>query len=183
MSAGAEPAAGGDGGEARHAWIETLVHPPRLSGNAFGGPEVDVAEALLRFPGLSLALRATDGSVMASAGPYENWAACEVAVDVPGFSGRFQWNVMPPEVLRFAADLEALHRKLPQGGEVTFRPCEPNVVLAFRLLSTGRVAGSYELRSEFVGGARLTGDFEADQSYLPDIVQSLRRFAREIVAA
>ncbi len=32
----AEPAAGCDGGELRRAWIETLVHPPRLSGNAFG---------------------------------------------------------------------------------------------------------------------------------------------------
>src|SRR5215831_12673197 len=83
---------------------------------------VDVSEALLRFPGFSLLLRATDGSVMASAGPYENWAACEVAVDVPGFSGRFQRQVMPPEVLRFASDLEALHDRLSKGGEVTFRP-------------------------------------------------------------
>src|SRR5262249_41116961 len=144
---------------------------------------VDVSEALLRFPGFSLLLRATDGSVMASAGPYENWAACEVAVDVPGFSGRFQRQVMPPEVLRFASDLEALHDRLSKGGEVTFRPCEPNVVLAFRLLATGHVAGSYEFRSEFVGGARLTGNFEADQSYLPDVVQSLRRFAHALVAA
>ncbi len=90
---------------------------------------------------------------------------------------------MPEELLRLARDLAALHTNFPKTGTVTFSPTEPNVELTFGIRPTGVVVGTYQLRAELSDGPKLTGEFVADQSYLPDIASSLQRFVRAVTGA
>lgn len=141
-----------------------------------------MVETALHLGELTLNLSAVKHQTEDVGKPYLDWLWCVVQVEVPGFSGRFQWHVMPTELAQFAADLEALHSRFPEQGTVTLRPAERNVELTFTTEHTGQIQGTYALRLDAHSGG-LTGWFRIDQSYLPDVASRLRKFVKDATDA
>jgi hypothetical protein len=111
--------------------------------------------------------------------PYHDWLGCEVLVSVPSFSGRFKWEVTPGDLLDLANDLDDAYKGFPKPCRILFEPAEPNVVLHFDLESSKHMQGHYILRGDLALGPILEGDFIIDQSYLPGLSNSNRKFVNE----
>ena len=138
-----------------------------------------MTETELHLGKLTLGLAVIQRQVEAPGEPYRDWLMCDVRVQAPGFSGRFQWNVMPGELVELARNLEALHSRFPEPATVTLRPTEPNVELAFTTEETGHINGTYAMRPNLAERDGLTGSFVIGQSYLPCLVNALRAFVRD----
>jgi len=90
---------------------------------------------------------------------------------------------MPGELLRFAEDLNSLHKGFPEVTTVNFEPAEPKILLRYTIARTGLIEGTYAVSSDLVRRAVLTGSFSMDQSYLPGLVSALRKFVRQATDA
>ena len=142
-----------------------------------------MAEAILKLGDCAITLRAPDGVVAPAAEPYEDWFTCEVSAEVPGFGARLTWEVTALELRDLANNIETLHAQFPKTSDLTFEGIEPNVALSFKVGPTGQISGSYTLSNiDAPGRARLTGEFHADQSYLPDLARVLQRFLKDVTA-
>ena len=143
-----------------------------------------MAEAILKLGDCAITLRAPDGVVSPAAELYEDWVTCEVLAEVPGFGSRLTWNVTARELRDLAKDIERLYATFPETSDLTFEGIEPNVALRFRAEPTGEISGSYTLHNiDAPGRARLTGEFQPDQSYLHHLARALQRFGQEVTAA
>jgi hypothetical protein len=143
-----------------------------------------MAEAILKLGDCAITLRAPNGVVSPAAEPYEDWVTCEVSAEVPGFGASLTWDVTVLELRDLATNIETIHAKFPKTSGLTFEGIEPNVALSFKVEPTGQINGSYALRNiDAPGAACLTGEFQADQSYLPDLARTLQRFVKEVTTA
>src|SRR5262249_49443027 len=102
----------------------------------------------------------------------DDWLACHVTVEVPGFSGAFPcWM--------WRSDLESFHRQLVRMVEqvgvtsaaANLTSTDPGIDLHFSMNRAGQIEGRYALQNfDSPGQATLSGSFEMDQSYLPGLV-------------
>jgi hypothetical protein len=100
---------------------------------------------------------------------------CDLIVDVPGFHGDLNFQMM-------RADLAAFRDQLARSDEPASWPCEvalsstdPGVELRFRVARTGKIEGSYRFTGGGVGMATLSGTFESDQTYLRLLLDQVQR--------
>jgi hypothetical protein len=108
----------------------------------------------------------------------EGWMWCNAIVDVPGFRGDFDFQML-------RADLDRFHAQLIHSLDETNWPCEvrlsstePGVDLSFRVERTGRIAGAYQ----FGGDDRpsLSGAFTMDQTYLGPLLAQTNRLLSDL---
>jgi hypothetical protein len=106
----------------------------------------------------------------------EGWLACQVAVEVPGFSGTFPCWV-------WRSDLESFHRQLVQMIDQVGQPAaanltstDPGIDLRFSMNRAGQIEGRYALQNfDSPGQPTLSGLFQMDQSYLPELLGEVER--------
>ena len=123
---------------------------------------------------IELALEAHDIEVAGL--PYLDWFRCQVRVTEGGFTGVAQWNVMPGELSRLAADLFRIYEAYPKRETAEFKPAEPNLRLTLAVGTRGQVEGTYELVGGFVDGPSMRGSFITEQSALPNLAAEIREF-------
>ncbi len=126
----------------------------------------------LRTHGLSLSLDFSPPNA-------EDWLACHVTVQVPGFSGTFPCRV-------WRSDLESFHRQLVRMGEQIGVPSaadltstDPGIDLHFSMNRAGRIEGGYAFQNfDSTGRPTLSGVFAMDQSYLPGLAAQIAELLR-----
>ncbi|MFC1743259.1 hypothetical protein ACFL35_04640 [Candidatus Riflebacteria bacterium] len=99
----------------------------------------------------------------------EGWMRTSIVVMVPNFEGSFQCSIEVNEFEILVQKLRKFNETIGQGSEISWANMEGNVELNFNLDRLGHITGSYM----FAPGADsmntvLSGDFEADQSYIHD---------------
>jgi hypothetical protein len=95
---------------------------------------------------------------------------------VAGFSGQFEAWLELADLRRFAEQLSQLHTYVGRGGTARLCSAEPDIDIDLQMNSRGHITGKYAFESERRDGVptSLTGQFEMDQSYLPDLEKGVR---------
>jgi hypothetical protein len=109
----------------------------------------------------------------------EGWMRCEVIVQVPGFSGKFQCEVLRGEWTCFRDELAkmAKHVGIPSSANLT--TIEPGIELHLNMNRMGQIEGRYVLWNfDTPGQPSLSGVFELDQSYLPGLLNEVDNATR-----
>jgi hypothetical protein len=118
--------------------------------------------------GLSLQINFSEPDV-------ENWVHASIKVSVPNFSGSYSCTIQVDEILALRDMFINIDSQL--GKEVSAQWCnmEDNIYLSLKLDKMGNIEGAYKLSSNVISiGPTLSGEFEADQSYLLKWASQLR---------
>ena len=112
----------------------------------------------------------------------EDWCRVQVTASAGRFTADFDAYLQTADLERFADELEALHRGVVTPALATLASAEPNVYVQLSMQRLGGISGKYELQGEEGAGgtARLSGTFEADQSYLPSLQESVRTLISQL---
>jgi hypothetical protein len=101
----------------------------------------------------------------------EDRMACNVAVEVPGFSGEFRCWVWRPDLQSFHRQLVQMIEQVGVASSAKLTSTDPGIDLRFSLNRAGRIEGRYALQNfDTPGQPTLSGDFQMDQSYLPGLL-------------
>jgi hypothetical protein len=103
----------------------------------------------------------------------DDWLACAVVVDVPGFHGQFDCQLMRCDLEQFRSELANAVTAVGQSVEVRLVSTDPGIDLRFMVNRLGQIKGRYELQNyDAPGSPALFGSFEMDQTFLePLLVQ------------
>ena len=112
----------------------------------------------------------------------EDWCRVRVLATVPGFEANFVAYLQGADLRRFRHSINAMYAAIGQPGEALLGSAEPGVSLALSMSRLGGIQGKYILEGEFVesGAPTLTGGFEIDQSYLPDLSHGIEALIAEL---
>ena len=113
--------------------------------------------------------------VEGNGGPYFDWITCDIDIVVPGIKANIEWIVMPSEIVRFSNGLEEIYRSLQPGSGAILHGAERNFELRVDLMDRGGLRCEYRLQASAADGATLTGYFEIDQSYIPEMITDLNQ--------
>ncbi|WP_152034601.1 WapI family immunity protein [Paracidovorax avenae] len=110
-------------------------------------------------------------------GPYLDWIVLQISISTKAFNGASDWSVMPFEIKKFKDELSFFYESLvngnPSAGSVCFSGIEPHFSLNLELIDlVGHISVKYCLH-DFPVGPKLQGEFEIDQSYLPQMIGDL----------
>jgi hypothetical protein len=115
----------------------------------------------------------------------EEWFNATVRAEVPGFAGDYSCQLQLRDLERFGEQLEKMHGAA--GSESTAELCsaEPGIRIVCRCNKFGQISGRYELESQRSEGVPtlLSGPFDMDQSYLPELCRSIRSALHGLRAA
>lgn len=139
------------------------------AGQAADGVPLD-----LRTEGLTLAILFTPPDK-------EGWMWCNAIVEVPGFRGDFDFQMLRADIIPF-------HAQLLDSLDGTNWPCEarltstePGIDLSFRVERTGRIAGVYGFGGHGTYRPSLSGAFVMDQTYLGPLLVQVERLLSDLV--
>jgi hypothetical protein len=111
----------------------------------------------------------------------EDWAKVTLSIECNGFRGEFVAWLQTEDVQRFRAELVTMYQSV--GSPTTARLCsaEPDIDVELKMDARGHVEGNYRFESERINGSPtvLSGAFEMDQSFIPDLTMQLE----ELVSA
>jgi hypothetical protein len=112
----------------------------------------------------------------------DDWCRVRVFATVPGFEANFVAYLQGVDLLRFRDSINAMYALVGQPGEAHLGSAEPGVSIALSMSRLGGIHGKYKLEGEFVesGAPTLTGGFEMDQSYLPDLSNGIEALLAEL---
>jgi hypothetical protein len=115
----------------------------------------------------------------------EDWAKVTVNVECNGFRGEFVAWLQSQDVRRFSAELATMYGSV--GTPATARLCspEPDIDVELNMDVRGHIVGSYRFESERRNGTPtvLSGEFEMDQSFIPDLTKQLEALAAQLMRA
>ena len=105
----------------------------------------------------------------------EGWCRVHVYAEASGFSGRFEAWLQVEDLARFRRELAAMYASVGRASTATLASAEPDIWVELTMRTLGGIAGRYELESERRDGAAtmLSGAFELDQSFLPELQESV----------
>jgi hypothetical protein len=105
----------------------------------------------------------------------EDWCYAFTEVSADPFSGHYAFQVLSSELNGLLKKLQELEHSFENEFAITWENYEGNIQLKLSF-SAGQLVGSYRLAAGLGWeGANLSGDFQADQSYLGDLVQQLKQ--------
>ena len=108
--------------------------------------------------------------------PYDDWLRCEARIEVPSFAGTAHWNAQATDFRRFRNALQLLTDSCGAKGEAELAGVEPGMRISLVMHTTGQITGKYEF-SDYAGAGAgaptLTGEFELDQTFLPDLIRGV----------
>ncbi|KRH99694.1 hypothetical protein [Curvibacter sp. PAE-UM] len=115
----------------------------------------------------------------------EGWCRVRASVQVPGFDGEIEAWLQTDDLSRFAAELRALDENVGQPGSARLASAEPDIELVISTQRLGAISGRYRLESERREGVPtvLSGAFDADQSFLPGMVDDVKALLSELGGA
>jgi len=135
-----------------------------------------VSTLQLELGGLHLHLTLDRREVEGDGGPYLDWLICTARVRDPHFSGEFQWEVMPGELLQLARYFEQLDTDLAARQSLLFRCAESNVELDFSVTTGGAVGVRYRLGGPLADDSRLQGETSFEPAALSALAAAVRAF-------
>jgi hypothetical protein len=110
----------------------------------------------------------------------EGWMWCNAIIDVPGFRGDLDFQML-------RSDLDAFHAELLHSLESANWPCEvelastePGIDLAFRVERTGQVAGTYKFGGRGAYRPVLSGAFAMDQTDLRGLLTQVAQLQADL---
>lgn len=116
---------------------------------------------------MKIACQGLDCEILLSAPDTEGWMRSQVAVRVPSFEGGFTCTIERLEWQAFVDVLSALAHAVGSDTHSSWNNMEENIGFAFELKQSGHLSGTYWFSPSDPGfGPRLSGPFEADQSFL-----------------
>ncbi len=109
----------------------------------------------------------------------EEWARVRVIIRVSGFQGDFEAWLQSSDLQRFAKELATLYQSVGKPAIATLASAEPDIQVTLTMHALGSITGKYALESERPDGVPtvLSGAFALDQSYLPELQQSVEALA------
>ncbi len=112
----------------------------------------------------------------------EDWARVSVSVQVNGFMGEITAWLQSVDVKRFAEQISEMQKGLGQPGVARLCSAEPDIDIEFKQNKLGQITGRYCFESERRAGdpTSLTGSFEMDQSYLPELAKGVDLLFRKL---
>lgn len=100
----------------------------------------------------------------------EGWMWCNAIVNVPGFRGDLDFQIMRGDLEAFRSQLAAATEPPSWPRDVRLASTEPGIDLSFRVEATGQVVGEYQFFGQGPQSAVLSGTFRMDQTYLRPIL-------------
>jgi hypothetical protein len=101
--------------------------------------------------------------------------SCSVVEDVPGFHGEFDYTVERVYLEMFRDELARAWRSANWPCEARLTGAEPAADVTIRVNRAGQAAGRYQLCAYNQGGARLSGDFALDQTFLDPLLERVEQ--------
>lgn len=97
----------------------------------------------------------------------EGWMKTSVEIEAPHFQGSFNCTVEKVDWKQFVSVLKNLNNSIGKEAKLEWCNLEENIEFKFELSKLGKLYVSYRFSSEnFSLGPVLSGNFEADQSYI-----------------
>lgn len=105
----------------------------------------------------------------------EDWVRVQVLAAANGFRGDFDAWLQLGDLVRFREEIEAMHASVGQSLTSILASAEPDIKIELNMQSLGAIEGTYAFESERPNGTPtvLSGSFDIDQSYLPDLCSSI----------
>jgi hypothetical protein len=110
----------------------------------------------------------------------ENWMWCNAIIDVPGFRGDLDFQML-------IDDLEQFRRKLADSLDEVNWPCDvrlvstdPGIDLSFRIDHTGQTEGKYRFGGCGSYHPVLSGTFRMDQTYLVPLLAQVDQLIADL---
>lgn len=111
----------------------------------------------------------------------EDWVTVRTVVVVPGFNGDFEANLQLDDLLRFKAQLRSLYENACLPSKAILSSADPGVRVELNMQALGVIRGKYEFESTVVEEPTvLSGGFSLDQSYLPNLIESIESLVSEL---
>jgi hypothetical protein len=110
----------------------------------------------------------------------EGWMWCSILVDVPGFRGKYDFQLERVNLELFRTHLACAIETTNWSCQAQFSSTDPGVALVLQVARSGQVAGEYRFCNYNGGGATLTGTFAMDQTYLPPLLAQVERSLSEL---
>ncbi len=107
------------------------------------------------------------------------WMACSVVVDVPGFHGEIDYAVERVYLELFRDELARARQSDNWPCEARLTDAEPGADVTISVGRAGQAAGRYEFCAYNQGGARLTGGFVLDQTFLGPLLRQVEQVLAE----
>jgi len=105
--------------------------------------------------------------------PYNDYIRCTISVRVTSFTGKFTWQPLRVDFVRFRDELVTMFENVGQPRMARLHSIEPGVDIRLHITELGQITGEYEFSNYADVGAdhsRLTGSFAMDQTYLKPLI-------------
>lgn len=112
----------------------------------------------------------------------EDWARVTVLVSASGFNGEFEAWLQLSDLQRFRVEVCEMYGAIGHPTKAALICAEPGVKIMLEMQTLGGIVGTYEFESERLDGrpTALSGAFNCDQSYLPDLMRSVDALIQEL---
>jgi len=112
----------------------------------------------------------------------EDWVRVQVIVEATGFAGGFEGWLQLEDLKRFKHEVEVMYAEVGTPMNATLGSAEPDIWVQMRSLPLGNIEGTYRFESERRDGkpTALLGAFSLDQSFLPELAQSIMVLVTEL---
>jgi len=133
------------------------------------------------FPTFELRVEKLNLRLRFSGPDHEDWLSVHTDVSAEPFSGTYAFSMLSGELNGLLLGLQALQQSVGKQSELAWENYEGNMRLKLSLNSRGQVAGTYQFAAGLGWeGANLSGEFRADQSYLPGWIQQISQVQSEL---
>lgn len=114
----------------------------------------------------------------------EDWAKVTLSIKCNGFRGEFVAWLQTQDVRRFGAELMTMYQSVGKPAIARLCSAEPDIDVELNMDARGHIVGNYRFESERINGTRtvLSGEFEMDQSFLPDLANQVEDLASSLNA-
>ena len=104
----------------------------------------------------------------------EGWMNTELSVDTDTFKGGFVCSIEKHEWKLLEQNLQTLYDAFGKEVQINWSNMEGNIEFDFKINRSGQLEVGYKLSPSSYAGPFLSGEFTADQSYLPQWIQSAK---------
>jgi hypothetical protein len=114
----------------------------------------------------------------------EDWVRVQVILSATGFTGDFEAWLQLADLERFEQELAAMYLSVGKPAIAELSSAEPDILVRLEMQPLGGIVGEFSFESERPDGVPtvLKGGFVIDQSFLPDLQQSVNALAVQLKA-
>ena len=112
----------------------------------------------------------------------EDWVRVQVILAATGFIGNFEAWLQHADLERFEQELGAMYLAVGQPTTAELSSAEPGILVHLEMQPLGGIVGEFSFESERPAGVPtvLKGGFAIDQSFLPELQQSVNALATQL---